>query len=77
MDGKALTKFARDNGWTVDTNSKGHLVFWAPGADLNGRPTVTGSGTPSDHRSNANLAAQLRRAGLPVPHKGHTPKKAK
>jgi hypothetical protein len=77
MDFKTLVKIAKANGWQVETNRKGHPVFWAPGADRAGRPTVTGSGTPSDHRSIANLAAQLRREGLPVPHKGHTPKKGK
>jgi hypothetical protein len=75
MDYKALAKLARSEGWTIDRNSKGHPVFWKPGADLDGRPTVTASSTPSDHRAVQNLAAQLRREGLPVPHKGHTPRK--
>lgn len=77
MDLKTIVKIAKAQGWTVTHNRKGHPTFWAPGADLNGRPTVTGAGSPSDYRSNLNLAAQLRRAGLDLPHKGHSPRKGK
>lgn len=77
MDIRQIIRLAEALDWTVDTNSKGHLQFWAPDADRDGRPTVTAARTPSDHRSIKNLSAELRRAGLPVPHRGHTPKKEK
>lgn len=77
MDFKQLAKIAKAQGWTIDSNSKGHPTFWKPGADRAGRPTVTGSGTPSDHRSMNNLIGELRRNGLTIPHKGRTAKKRK
>lgn len=77
MDLKTLIKLAKAQGWTVGRNSKGHPTFWAPGADLSGRPTVTGAGTASDYRSNKNTVADLRKAGLQIPHKGHTVPKNK
>lgn len=77
MDLKTLVKFAKRHGWTVTYNASRHPEFWAPGADPKGRPTATGSGTPSDHRAMNNLVGELRRNGLPVPHRGRTPKKRK
>lgn len=75
MELRELIRLAKKQGWTVARNGKGHPVFWAPGANPDERPTVTASGTPSDHRSMLNLIATLRREGLDVPHRGRNPKK--
>lgn len=78
MDTKQILKAARQQGWTVGTTNRGHIVFWTPDQDPDrDRPAVTSGGTPSDHRAVLNLAAQLRKAGLVLPHKGRSPKKGR
>jgi hypothetical protein len=65
MDMKRLKRLARDNGWEVEQTRNNHVAFVAP----NGKRFVT-SGTASDRRSMRNHIARLRKAGLPVPHRG-------
>lgn len=75
MELRDIIKFAKRAGWTVTKNREGHPEFWAPGADRDDRPTVTGSGTSSDWRAVPNLVSELRKAGLDIPHKGRQKKK--
>ena len=74
---KRIGKIAKAHGWTITRTASGHLEFRSPTTPATARADVTHSGTPSDWRAIMNLAAELRRAGLPIPHKGHTPKKAR
>lgn len=55
-----LLRDVRRAGWSVTTTGGGHLRLCPP---RKGSCIYTGS-TPSDHRSLANLRAQLKRAGL-------------
>jgi len=55
-------------GWSVSQTERGHWRLRAPTGQ-----TVIASGTPSDHRANKNLLAQLKRAGY-VPRRGRPPK---
>jgi hypothetical protein len=57
---KEITREAERQGWRVGATKKGHPQFFAP----DGENIVTGSGTPSDHRSIDNLVARLRRYGF-------------
>lgn len=57
---KEITREAERQGWRVGETKKGHPQFFAP----DGENIVTGSGTPSDHRSIDNLVARLRRYGF-------------
>ena len=65
LDG--LIEVARAQGWTVERTKSGHIRFRP--ADPSRRVVVT-AGTPSDWRSRANLAADLRRQGLEVGARG-------
>jgi len=56
MDLRDIEKAAREQGWRVEPNKKGHPVFYSPDTTKNPIPA---SGTPSDRRSINNL---LRRA---------------
>jgi hypothetical protein len=62
---KALVRLAQERGWSVTDTRNGHLKFQSPDGDI-----VFGPSTPSDWRSVKNMKAHLRRAGLPIPHKG-------
>ena len=68
-----LLDLAQQHGVRVVRDKK-HTVVYPK--DKNQRPLVF-SKTPSDYRSVENLKAQLRRAGVPIPHKGGTPRKKK
>lgn len=57
---KEIVREAERQGWRVETTKKGHIRFYAP----DGVHVVHAGGTPSDHRSIANLLAQLRRYGF-------------
>lgn len=57
---KEIIKAAEEQGWQVKTTKSGHQMFFAP----DGINKVTAGGTPSDHRAQANLLAQLRRYGF-------------
>jgi hypothetical protein len=59
-DLKKLVRAARKQGWTVEQTKNGHWRFKAP----DGIGLVHASGTASDHRSMANLLAQLKRYGF-------------
>jgi predicted RNA binding protein YcfA (HicA-like mRNA interferase family) len=61
MDLRDIESAAREQGWRVERNKKGHPVFYHP--DPNG-PAITASGTPSDRRAILNLLALLKKAGL-------------
>lgn len=50
---------AIEAGWTIEQTRKGHLAWKSPEGE-----TVFCPGTPSDHRSVANVIGKLRRAGL-------------
>lgn len=56
-----MEKAARQQGWGVSRNKKGHWVFKSPDKNV---PLIVHSGTPSDHRAVKNLDAMLRRNGL-------------
>ena len=77
---KATFALAQDNGWTVTQTKAGHPALVPPKGtvDHQGRPVtlVAFAKTPSDHRSDKNAIATLRRLGLNIPAKGHTKKKA-
>lgn len=58
-DLKAAAERARKAGWTITQTRSGHLAWKPPSGQ-----TVFCPGTPSDHRSIANVISKLRRAGL-------------
>lgn len=64
-----IAKWARQNGWTVEDDTKGYTRFYNPaGAYVTNYPA-----TPSNSRRRmAALTVDLRRAGLawPAPSKG-------
>lgn len=59
-DLRRLAKALKQQGFTVGTTTKGHIVV----RDANDRHVATTSGTPSDPRSRKNFLAELRRAGF-------------
>jgi predicted RNA binding protein YcfA (HicA-like mRNA interferase family) len=63
MDREDIEKAAKEQGWLVGRNKKGHPEFTSPDGSI----VIVGSGTPSDWRSNHNLLADLKRAGLKWP----------
>jgi predicted RNA binding protein YcfA (HicA-like mRNA interferase family) len=64
---KDLIKIAREHGWTVEKTGGGHLRFASPdGASVVYAPQSPHGG----NRSVENTKQNLRRAGLPVPHRG-------
>ncbi|EKY3918165.1 type II toxin-antitoxin system HicA family toxin [Yersinia enterocolitica] len=52
-----LIEFALSEGWSVSRTSGGHLKFIKPGL-----PPIFTSSTASDHRTERNARAMLRRA---------------
>lgn len=74
-------KCATAEGWTLDRTTRGHPRLTPPdGWDFpEGVRTAprTAPGTPSDHRGLDNFISDLRRCGVPIPHKGYTPSKCK
>lgn len=60
-DFRQVVRIAKAQGWRVEFTKKNHVRFLSP----TGQMVVT-SGTPSDHRTVANLIGQLRRQGLVV-----------
>lgn len=70
---------AVEAGWELHRTTRGHpklvpprgWVFPRGGA----RSRFVTAGTSSDHRGVVNFISDLRRAGVPIPHKGHTPGK--
>lgn len=61
-DTRRILAAAREQGFEVRITSKGHGFV-----TRDGRPVATASGSTSDHRSRANLIAQLRRHGFEWP----------
>lgn len=61
-DLKKLLKALVKAGFEVRVTRKGHHAVY-----LDGRWVTTLAGTPSDHRSNLNALAALRRAGFQKP----------
>lgn len=59
-----LIRAAEEQGFEVRRTKKGHWQFKPP--DPN-KQIVVLSGTPSDHRSERNALARLRRSGLIYP----------
>lgn len=82
-DWDALVAAATDVGWAVAYDKSNHPRLVPPPGMVDpatGKPArpVTLSSTSSDHRGVKNCAAQLRRLGVQIPHKGYTqPKKGK
>lgn len=65
-----IDRIVKEEGWGTSKTNGGHLKYEGPDGQV-----VFGPSTPSDHRSIDNLASQLRRAGVPIPHAGgHRPK---
>lgn len=64
MDLRDIEKAARDQGWRVERNRKGHPVFYPVDES---KPAIVGSGTPSDRRAILNLLSRLKAAGLQWP----------
>ncbi|RTB44082.1 type II toxin-antitoxin system HicA family toxin [Pseudomonas aeruginosa] len=52
-----LIEFALREGWEVTRTAGGHLRFVKPGL-----PPIITSSTPSDHRTEQNTKARMRRA---------------
>ncbi len=78
----ALVGAAVDAGWTLSYDKSGHPRLTPPEGlrdPATGKPArpVTLSSTSSDYRGVRNCAAQLRKLGVEVPHKGYTPPKKK
>lgn len=79
---RSLVALAEAHGWTYDETGDGHPRLTPPAGVVDpatGRPAAPAvmAKTPSDARGTRNAVAYLRRCGVPVPHKGHTPKKGK
>lgn len=79
---RSIVALAEAHGWTGERTAGGHYRLVPPAGVVDpatGRQAakVVFGSTPSDHRALANGVAYLRRCGVPVPHKGHTPKKGK
>ena len=75
-------KAATDAGWTLTSDKSNHPRLVPPEGltdPSTGRPArpVTLSSTSSEYRGVRNCAAQLRRLGVEVPHKGYTPPKSR
>lgn len=62
-DMRTLAGYAEAKGWEV-TRTSSHVQFTSPDGKR-----VTTSSTPSDWRTLRNTVADLRRAGLEIPHK--------
>lgn len=60
---RPLIEFALAEGWEVFRTPGGHLKFCKPGL-----PHIYSSATASDHRSERNARARLRRAGRQAEH---------
>ena len=60
---KKLAKIAEKQGFLVEQTKNGHIRF-VP-ADKS-KDIVIASGSASDHRSQKNLIAQLRKSGLSI-----------
>lgn len=78
---KQMVALAEAQGWTYDETQAGHPRLTPP-ADVvdpynEGRRAapITFSKTPSDHRSDKNAAAYLRRCGVDLPRKGDPKRK--
>ena len=67
MDIERIKRAAREQGWRVESTTKGHPVFYPPDP---GRSPIVGSGTAGDQASIRNLVAQMRRAGFQWPWTG-------
>jgi hypothetical protein len=76
-----LVERAEEKGWEYDETEDGHPRLTPPVGIVDpyrgNRPAapVTFGKTPSDHRSDSNAIAILRRLGVDIPHKGRTKKK--
>jgi len=55
---RQLASFAEANGWTITRTPGGHIKF-----SKHGCSSIFTSCTSSDHRSDRNALASLRRAG--------------
>ena len=62
---ESLLDLCRDNGCSVEQTKNGHWKVLPEKGNV-----IFISGTPSDFRAIEKIRSQLRRAGLPVPHKG-------
>ena len=72
-DMKQLFSRAISLGWIVQLTRGGHVRLtppegWTDRAGKEVRPLVT-SCTASDYRARKNFISQLRRAGVPIPHR--------
>ena len=67
MDRAKVIAAAERAGWTLVKGRKHHKLVPPPGTDAR---WINLAATPSDRRAAANTAARLRRAGVPVPHRG-------
>lgn len=78
---KALWEAAEEAGWTYDETSDGHPRCTPPAGTIDpyrnnkAAAPITFSKTPSDNRGDKNAIAYLRRLGVDIRHKGHTPAK--
>lgn len=57
---KELRREAAKQGWRIEDRKSGATLFYAP----DGENIVTAHGTPSDHRSLANLVSEMRKHGF-------------
>jgi hypothetical protein len=62
-DMRALLAQAEDAGCEVKPTRNGHVQIKVPGGGI-----VIAASTASDHRTIKNTRAELRRAGLELPH---------
>jgi hypothetical protein len=63
---RKLIQFAQKEGWTVTRTSGGHLKLAKAGL-----PLIYTSTTPSDHRAERNVRAQILRAQRLAASGGH------
>ena len=56
-----LLRAAQRQGWRVERTNGGHYRWRSPDRSV---PQIISGGTPSCHRAERNLLAQLRRGGL-------------
>lgn len=67
---KEAMGLAVDMGWTCDTTKRGHVRLRPPPGGDSPRAAIVFPGTSSEYRGHLNTIADLRRAGVPVPHRG-------
>lgn len=77
---RTIITIAEQQGWLFKQTSSGHPQLIPPKGATDPQTgrlavAVTFGKTPSDIRGDLNAVSYLRRNGVDIPRKGHTPKK--